>query len=93
MPWASIALAALVARAEADAVIQEVMPTGQYSVSALTGPGELFAPTTPTTTLNAWTQASHQFSDLWIWLTAQAAFDIIFIIGYVGLGLAFRSPR
>ena len=92
MPWASIALAALVARAEADAVIQEVMPAGQYSVSALTGPGELFAPTTPTTTLNAWTQASHQFSDLWIWLTAQAAFDIIFIIGYVGLGLAFRSP-
>ena len=49
MPWAGIGLAALVAAAEAGAIIQEVMPTGQYSASALTGPGQLFAPTSPTT--------------------------------------------
>src|SRR6266516_2439827 len=91
MPWAGIGLAALVAAAEAGAIIQEVMPTGQYSASALTGPGQLFAPTSPTTTLNAWTQASQQFHDLWIWLSALAGFDIVFIIGYVGVGLAFRS--
>ena len=35
MAWASVALAALVAKAEAGAVIQEVMPTGQYSAGAL----------------------------------------------------------
>ena len=91
MAWASVALAALVAKAEAGAVIQEVMPTGQYSAGALYGPGQLFTPASPAATLNAWTQASHQFSDLWIWLSVLAGFDVVFIAGYVGLGLAFRS--
>jgi len=91
MTWASVALAALVAKAEAGSVIQEVMPTGQYSAGALYGPGQLFTPASPAATLNAWTQASHQFSDLWIWLSVLAGFDVVFIAGYVGLGLAFRS--
>jgi hypothetical protein len=91
MTWASVAAAALVAKTQVGAVIQEVMPTGQYSASALYGPGQLFAPASPAATLNAWTQASHQFSDLWIWLSVLAGFDIVFIAGYVGLGLAFRS--
>jgi hypothetical protein len=91
MTWASVAGAALVAKTQAGAVIQEVMPTGQYSASALYGPGQLFAPASPAATLNAWTQASHQFSDLWIWLSVLAGFDVVFIAGYVGLGLAFRS--
>jgi hypothetical protein len=91
MTWASVAAAALVAKTEAGAVIQEVMPTGQYSASALFGPGQLFAPASPAATLNAWTQASHQFSDLWIWLSVLAGFDVVFIAGYVGLGLALRS--
>jgi hypothetical protein len=91
MTWASVALAALVAKAEAGSVIQEVMPTGQYSAGALYGPGQLFTPASPAATLNAWTQASHQFSDLWIWLSVLAGFDIVFIASCVGLGLAFRS--
>ena len=91
MTWASVALAALVAKGEAGAVIQEVMPTGQYSAGALYGPGQLFAPASPAATLNAWTQASGLFSDLWIWLSVLAGFDVVFIAGYVGLGLAFRS--
>jgi hypothetical protein len=91
MTWASVALAALVARAEAGAVIQEVMPTGQYSVSGLTGVGQLFAPASPVPTLNAWTMASHLFSHLWIWLSVQAGFDLVFVAGYVGFGLAFRT--
>ena len=91
MTWASVALAALVAKAEAGAVIREVMPTGQYSASALYGPGQLFTPASPATTLNAWTQASHQFSDLWIWLSVLAGLDVVFIASCVGLGLAFRS--
>jgi hypothetical protein len=91
MTWASVALAALVARAEAGAVIQEVMPTGQYSVSGLTGAGQLFAPASPAPTLTAWTMASHLFSHLWIWLSVQAGFDLVFVSGYVGLGLAFRA--
>jgi len=91
MTWASVALAALVAKAEAGSVIQEVMPTGQYSAGALYGPGQLFTPASPAATLNAWTQASHQFSDLWIWLSVLAGFDVVFIAGYLGLGLAFRS--
>jgi hypothetical protein len=91
MTWASAAAAALVAKTEAGGVIQEVMPTGQYSASALYGPGQLFAPASPAATLNAWTQASHLFSDLWIWLSVLAGFDVVFIAGYIGLGLAFRS--
>jgi hypothetical protein len=91
MTWASVALAALVARAEAGAVIQEVMPTGQYSVSGLAGVGQLFAPASPAPTLNAWTVASHLFSHLWIWLSVQAGFDLVFVAGYIGFGLAFRS--
>ena len=91
MTWASVAAAALVAKTEAGAVIQEVMPTGQYSTSALFGPDQLFAPASPAATLNAWTQASHQFSDLWIWLSVLVGFDVVFIAGYVGLGLALRS--
>jgi hypothetical protein len=91
LTWATLALAALVARAEAGAVSQEVLPTGQYSVSGLYGVGQVFAPASPAPTLNAWAQASHQFSDLWIWLSVQAGFDAVFIAGYVGLGLALRS--
>ena len=91
MSWATLALAALVAKAEAGAVSQEVLPTGQYSVSGLYGVGQVFAPASPAPTLNAWAQASHQFSDLWIWLSVHAGFDVIFIAGYVGLGLALRS--
>jgi hypothetical protein len=84
MAWASVALAALVAKAEADAVIQGVTPSGQYTASTVYGPGRL----TVTSTLSAWTQASHHFGDLWLWLVVQAGFDVVLIAGYVGLSVA-----
>jgi hypothetical protein len=89
MAWVSVALAAVVAKAEADSVIGEATPTGQYSTSTVYGPGQLIKPlTVPTSTFNAWTQASHQFSDLWLWLTVQAGFDVVFVAGYLGLSMA-----
>jgi hypothetical protein len=89
MAWVSVALAAVVAKAEADSVIGEATPTGQYSTSTVYGPGQLIKPlTVPTGTFNAWTQASHQFSDLWLWLTVQAGFDVVFVAGYLGLSMA-----
>jgi hypothetical protein len=89
MAWLSLALAAVVAKAEADAVIGEVTPTGQYTTSAVYGPGQLIKPLAlPTSAFHAWAEASRQFGDLWLWLLVQVGFDVVFIVGYVGLGVA-----
>ncbi|MBO0788633.1 MAG: hypothetical protein J2P33_21445, partial [Actinobacteria bacterium] len=91
MTWASVALAAFVAETEAGTVIQEATPTGQYSLGAVYGVGQVFSRTIPAT-LAAWTQASHQSGGLWLWLTVQGGFGVLLIAGYLGLGLALRRP-
>jgi hypothetical protein len=54
MTWVSVALAGLVGRAEAGAVVQEATPTGQYPAGSLFGLGQVTAPLTPpTATLHA----------------------------------------
>ena len=61
MTWASVALAALVAKAEAGArVLREVMPTGPVLGQRPVRPRASCSATRPTP-LNAWSQASHQF--------------------------------
>lgn len=88
LTWLGLALAALVAMAQVGAIVVEVTPAGQYTVTALYGPGQLLATnlTVPTTTLNAWAQATAQFGGLPAWLYLHLLFDVAFIVGYGLLG-------
>jgi hypothetical protein len=88
MAWASLALAAIVAKVGADSVIAQVTPSGQYRTSTVYGPEQMVKLTLPTGTFNAWTQASRLFGDLWVWLSVQAVGDLFFVAGYVGLSAA-----
>src|SRR5262249_37225402 len=88
LAWASVALAAVIAKVDADSVIAAVTPSGQYTTNTVYGPGQMIKLTLPTTTLNAWSQASRLFSDLWVWLCVQAVADLIFVAGYVGFSVA-----
>jgi hypothetical protein len=82
LAWASLAVAALVAKAEADTVIAGVTPSGQYTTSTVFGTGQLAKPQAlPTATLNAWSQASTHFGDLWLWLLVQAGFSLVMLAG------------
>ena len=96
MTWVSVALAGLVGRAEAGAVIQEATPTGQYPAGALFGLGQMTSPfTPPTAILDAWAEAARQFfGDLPAWLCVYLGFSVLFIAGYYFLGLiVLPRPR
>jgi hypothetical protein len=83
MTWVSVALAGLVGRAEAGAVVQEATPTGQYPAGSLFGLGQVTAPLTPpTATLHAWASAASQFGGLPVWLCVYLGFSLLFIAGY-----------
>jgi hypothetical protein len=88
MACAGLALAAIVAKAEADSVIGDATPSGQYTTGSVYGIGQLIKPLTlPTSALNAWTGVSSQFGGLWLWLLVQAGFDVVFMAGYLGLAI------
>jgi hypothetical protein len=95
MTWVSVALAGLVGRAEAGAVVQEATPTGQYPAGSLFGLGQVTAPfAAPTATLQAWVHAAVQFGDLAVWLCVYLGFSLLFIAGYYLLGLVvLPRPR
>jgi hypothetical protein len=87
MTWVSVALAGLVGRVEASAVVQEATPTGQYPAGSLFGLGQVTAPLTPpTATLHAWARAAVQFGGLPFWLCIYLGFSLLFIAGYYLLG-------
>ncbi len=96
MTWVSVALAGLVGRAEAGAVIREATPTGQYPPGALFGLGQVTAPfTPPTAVMHAWAEAARQFfGDLPAWLCVYLGFSVVFVAGYYFLGLiVLPRPR
>ena len=89
MTWASVALAALVAKAEAGSVIQEVMPTGQTGRRPVRpGPAvHTGQPGRHPECLDPRESSIQRPVDL---AEHIASFDIVFIASCVGLGLAFR---
>lgn len=93
--FASLAVCGLVARAEVNALVQEATPTGQYSVGALYGWGQVTGiAQAPTATLRAWSAAAGQFPLLPAWLYLHLAADLLFVAGYWAVGHALlRQDR
>ena len=86
--WLVLALSALVGMDQVGVLVQEVTPTGEFSVTTLYGAGQLLSTnlTATTNALDAWAVASAQFGLLPAWLYLHLALDALFIIGYGRLG-------
>jgi hypothetical protein len=88
--WLGLALSALVGMAQVGEIVQEVTPTGEFSVTTLYGPGQLLSTSLTATTnaLNAWAVTSERIGALPAWLYLHLALDVPFIVGYGLLGFA-----
>ena len=93
LTWLGWSLAAVVGMAEVGAIVQEAIPTGAISVTALYGPGQLLSTnfSAPAAYLNAWGSATVQFSWLPFWLYLHLLFEVLFIVGYALLGFSLLS--
>ena len=93
LKWLGLSLAALVGMAQIGAIVQEVTPDGAFSVTTLYGPGQVVSSLAATSgALDAWAKAA-QFGLLPGWLYLHLIFDILFIVGYGGLGFTLLLPR
>jgi hypothetical protein len=87
LKWLGLSLAALVGMAQIGATVQEAVPTGAISVTALYAPGQIASGWAGTSVpLDAWADASRQYGLLGVWLYLHLGFDVLFIAGYAMLG-------
>ncbi len=94
LAWLGLALAAWVATGQISAIVAEVTPTGQFPVSSVTGVSQLGAITTaPHAPLLAWDQAGVYFPALRTWLWCYIGMDVLFIAGFVLLGVTVLKTR
>jgi len=96
LAWLGLAVAAWVAMGQVSSIVAEVTPTGQYPVSSVTGIGQLGAiSTAPHAPLLAWAEAGTHFPALRTWLWCYLLMDLLYIAGFVLLGVTIlkRRPR
>ena len=94
LAWLGLTGAASVGMGQISSIVDEVTPTGQYPVSAVTGIGALGSvAAAPHATLNAWDEAGRHFPALGHWLWCYLGMDLLYIAGFAMLGVTVLKKR